>query len=79
MSVNLTIESQDQVVSGMRMEEAELSGAGGIGRVRPGEYSLEVVNINTVTVISSEDTFLRSRAAPDCQCPLSEPSPVVPM
>ena len=77
MSVNLTIESQDQVVSGMRMEEAELSGAG--GRVRPGEYSLEVVNINTVTVISSEDTFLRSRAAPDCQCPLSEPSPVVPM
>ena len=58
MSVNITIESQDQVVSGMRMEESP-----GV-RVRPGEYPLEVVNINSVTVMSCEDTFLRSRAAP---------------
>ena len=50
----------------MRMEESPG------GRVRPGEYSLlplEVVNINSVTVMSSEDTFLRSRAAPYDHCP----------
>ena len=47
----------------MRMEESP-----GV-RVRPGEYPLEVVNINSVTVMSSEDTFLRSTAAPDHHCP----------
>ena len=55
----------------MRMEESP-----GV-RVRPGEYPLlplevvNIVNINSVTVMSSEDTFLRSRAAPDCHCPPS--------
>ena len=68
VTVNITIESQDQVVTGMRMEEAESSGAG--VRLPPGEYPLfplEVVNINTVTDVRSEDTFL---SAPDCQYPL---------
>ena len=53
----------------MRMEESP-----GV-RVRPGEYPLSplevvnIVNINSVTVMSSEDTFLRSTAAPDHHCP----------
>ena len=51
VSVNLTIESQDQVVSGMRMEESSGAGDG----VRPGEYPLEVVNINTLTVMRIEE------------------------
>ena len=42
----------------MRMEESPGSG----DRVRPGEYPLEVVNINTLTVMRSEDTFLRSQS-----------------
>lgn len=53
---------------GLRNEDGGGQESSGV-RVVPGEYPLEIVNINTVTVMRSEDTFLRSRAAPDYHCP----------